>query len=89
MDPRALWSISFGMAISDMGSGYASDMGDQGDLMDALGDINVLDPRQCFLGGLLSPRPKPSWLAEGTFIDCLGICMFVSGVTVADRPPTQ
>ena len=86
MDPRALWSISFGMAISDMGSGYASDMGDQGDLMDALGDINVLDPDNAFSADIV-PKAQAIMARRGHFIDCLGICMFVSGVpwqTVAD-----
>jgi len=86
MDPRALWSISFGMAISDMGSGYASDMGDQGDLMGALGDVNVLDPDNAFSAEIVS-KAQAIMARRGHFIDCLGVCMFLSGVpweTVAD-----
>ena len=41
MDPRALWSISFGMAISDMGSGFAADMGDQG-LFEVFGLFHII-----------------------------------------------
>jgi aldehyde:ferredoxin oxidoreductase len=87
MDPRALWSISFGMAISDMGSGYASDMGDQGDLMSAVGeDVNVLDPDNAFNADIVA-KAQAIMARRGHFIDCLGICMFLSGVpwqTVAD-----
>jgi len=79
MDPRALWSISFGMAISDMGSGYASDMGDQGDLMGALGDVNVLDPDNAFSAEIVS-KAQAIMSRRGHFIDCLGVCMFLSGV---------
>lgn len=86
MDPRALWSISFGMAISDMGSGYASDMGDQGDLMGPLGDINVLDPDNAFSADIVA-KAQAIMARRGHFIDCLGVCMFLSGVpwtTVTD-----
>lgn len=86
MDPRALWSISFGMAISDMGSGYASDMGDQGDLMGDLGDINVLDPDNAFSPDIVA-KAQAIMARRGHFVDCLGVCMFLSGVpwtTVAD-----
>lgn len=86
MDPRALWSISFGMAISDMGSGYASDMGDQGDLMGELGDVNVLDPDNAFSAEIVA-KAQAIMSRRGHFIDSLGVCMFLSGVawdTVAD-----
>ena len=86
MDPRALWSISFGMAISDMGSGFAADMGDQGDLMGSLGDVNILDPDNAFNSEIVA-KAQAIMACRGHFIDSLGICMFLSGVpwtTVAD-----
>ncbi len=89
MDPRALWSISFGMSVSDMGSGPASDMGDLQDLTQTVGlpaDSNVLDPTMAFDADFV-PKTQVVMGRRGHFIDCLGVCMFVSGVpwpTVAD-----
>lgn len=89
MDPRALWSISFGMAVTEMGAGPASDMGDLGDLPQKLGlssDANVLDPTMAFDADFV-PRTQAAMARRGHFIDSLGVCMFVSGVpwtTVAD-----
>ena len=87
MDPRAMWSISFGMSISDMGSAGAADMGDLGDLTQPLGeDVSLLDPAKAFDADFVAK--SQSLLARRShFTDCLGTCMFVSGVpwqTVAD-----
>lgn len=90
MDPRAMWSISFGMAISDMGSAYAADMGDVGNLMDDLdfsdSDFSVLDPDNAFSETFV-PKNQAITARRGHFVDSLGVCYFVAGVpwtTIAD-----
>ncbi len=84
-DDRGMWSILFSMAISDMGSIPAGDMGDVGDMMDTVG-ANALDPDQAFSADMV-PKGQAINGRRGHFIDCLGTCMFVSGVpfvTIAD-----
>ena len=84
-DDRGMWSILFSMVISDMGSIPAGDMGDVGDMMDNIG-ANALDPSQAFSEDMV-PKGQAINGRRGHFIDCLGVCMFVSGVpfqTVAD-----
>ena len=84
-DGRGMWSIVFGMAISDMGAGAAGDMGDLGNLAPALGAA-FMDPATAF-SAEATPKLSFQMNRRGNFIDCLGICMFVSGVqlkTVAD-----
>jgi len=84
-DGRGMWSIVFGMAISDMGAGAAGDMGDLGDLAPPLGAA-FMDPATAF-SAEATPKLSFQMNRRGNFIDCLGICMFVSGVqlkTVAD-----
>ena len=46
-DDRGMWNIAFSMAVSDMGSIAAGDMGDVGDMLDTVGD-NFLDPERAF-----------------------------------------
>ena len=84
-DDRGMWNILFSMAISDNGSIPAGDMGDVGDLLDTVGD-NFLDPSLAFSEEYV-PKSQAIMARRGHFIDCLGICMFVSGVqfrTVSD-----
>lgn len=86
MDPRAMWSIAFGNAVSENGSVFAADMGDQGDLMGALGDINVLDPDLAFSAEIVA-KSQAVMARRGHFVDSLGVCDFLSGVpwtTIAD-----
>ncbi len=77
-DGRGMWSMLFSMAISDMGSIPCGDMGDVGDLMDLIG-ANALDPAQAFSADMI-PKGQAINARRGHFIDCLGTCMFVSGV---------
>jgi aldehyde:ferredoxin oxidoreductase len=77
-DDRGLWNIAFAMAVSDMGSIPAGDMGDVGDLMDTIGS-DFLDPDKAFDADYV-PRSQALMFRRGHFIDCLGICMFVGGV---------
>jgi aldehyde:ferredoxin oxidoreductase len=80
-----MWSIVFSMAVSDMGSIPAGDMGDVGDLMGTIG-ANPMDPSQAFSEELV-PKGHAIQSRRGHFVDCLGVCMFVSGVqfkTIAD-----
>ena len=77
-DGRGMWSIAFSMAVSDMGSIPAGDMGDVGDLLDTIG-ADALDPEQAFSGDLIA-KGQAITGRRGHFIDCLGICMFVAGV---------
>ncbi|MHB0897331.1 MAG: aldehyde ferredoxin oxidoreductase family protein [Spirochaetales bacterium] len=84
-DDRGMWSILFSMAVSDMGSIPCGDMGDVGDLNDEIG-TNALDPTQAFAEDMV-PKGQAINGRRGHFIDCLGVCMFVSGVpfvTIAD-----
>ncbi len=78
MDHRGMWPILFGMVVTDLGAGTAGDMGDMGDLEGSLGAA-VMDPANAF-----SPEMVPKIAAQlnrrGSFVDCLGVCMFVSGV---------
>ena len=78
MDHRGMWVILFGMAVTDLGAGTAGDMGDMGDLEGALGAA-FMDPAMAF-----SPTVVPNISAQmgrrGGFVDCLGVCMYVSGV---------
>ncbi len=87
MDPRAMWSISFGMSISDMGSAFAADMGDLGDLTQELGEgVTVLDQDKAFDADFV-PLTQALMGRRGHFTDCLGVCYFTAGVpwtTVAD-----
>ena len=77
-DGRGMWSILFSMAISDMGSIPAGDMGDVGDLLDT-SDADALDPEQSFSAELV-PEGQAITGRRGHFVDCLGMCMFVAGV---------
>ncbi len=77
-DDRGMWNIAFSMAVSDMGSIPAGDMGDVGDMLDTVGD-NFLDPERAFDADYV-PRSQAIMFRRGHFIDCLGICMFVAGV---------
>lgn len=77
-DDRGLWNIAFSMAVSDMGSIPAGDMGDVGDLLDTIGD-NFLDPDRAFDADYV-PRSQAIMFRRGHFIDTLGICMFIAGV---------
>jgi aldehyde:ferredoxin oxidoreductase len=77
-DDRGMWNIAFSMAVSDMGSIPAGDMGDVGDLLDTVGD-NFLDPERAFDADYV-PKSQAIMYRRGHFIDCLGICMFVAGV---------
>ena len=78
-DDRGMWSILLSMAISDMGSIPSGDMGDVGDMMDLIG-ANALDPAQAFSEEFV-PKGQAINGRRGHFIDCLGVCMYVSGVT--------
>jgi aldehyde:ferredoxin oxidoreductase len=78
-DDRGLWNIAFSMAVSDMGSIPAGDMGDVGNLLDTIGD-NFLDPARAFDAEYIPKCSALMW-RRGHFIDCLGICMFVAGVS--------
>lgn len=77
-DDRGMWNIAFSMAVSDMGSIPAGDMGDVGDMLDTVGD-NFLDPERAFDAEYI-PKSQAIMFRRGYFIDCLGICMFVAGV---------
>ncbi len=77
-DDRGLWNIAFAMAVSDMGSIPAGDMGDVGDLLDTIGD-NFLDPEKAFDADYVA-KSQAIMFRRGHFIDCLGICMFIAGV---------
>jgi aldehyde:ferredoxin oxidoreductase len=77
-DHRGMWAMLFGMAISDLGAGTAGDMGDMGDLADALGAA-VMDPSLAFSAEAV-PKISSQMGRRGGFVDCLGVCMFVSGV---------
>ncbi|MGC9781305.1 MAG: SCP2 sterol-binding domain-containing protein [Candidatus Heimdallarchaeota archaeon] len=77
-DGRGMWSIAFSMAVSDMGSIPAGDMGDVGDLLDTIG-ADALDPAQAFSGEMVAKGQAISG-RRGHFVDCLGICMFIAGV---------
>ena len=77
-DDRGLWNIAFSMAVSDMGSIPAGDMGDVGDLLDTIGD-NFLDPDKAFDAEYV-PKSQAIMFRRGHFVDTLGICMFVAGV---------
>jgi aldehyde:ferredoxin oxidoreductase len=84
-DHRGMWAMMFGMAMTDLGAGTAGDMGDMGDLAEALGGA-VMDPTTAFSADLV-PKISSQMGRRGNFVDCLGVCMFVSGVqlkTVAD-----
>jgi aldehyde:ferredoxin oxidoreductase len=65
--------------VSDMGSIPAGDMGDVGNLLDTIGD-NFLDPARAFDAEYIPKCSALMW-RRGHFIDCLGICMFVAGVS--------
>jgi aldehyde:ferredoxin oxidoreductase len=78
-DDRGLWNIAFSMAVSDMGSIPAGDMGDVGDLLETIGD-NFLDPARAFDAEYIPKCSALMW-RRGHFVDCLGICMFVAGVS--------
>ncbi|MFX1382349.1 MAG: aldehyde ferredoxin oxidoreductase C-terminal domain-containing protein [Promethearchaeota archaeon] len=77
-DGRGMWSIMFSMAVSDMGSIPAGDMGDVGDLLDE-SEADALDPDQAFSGDLVAYGQAITG-RRGHFIDCLGICMFIAGI---------
>ena len=84
-DGRGMWTIVFGMAMSDLGAGAAGDMGDLGDLAPPLGAA-FMDPATSFSAEAV-PKFTSQMALRGNFIDCLGICMYVSGVqlkTVAE-----
>jgi len=77
-DHRGMWAMLFGMAMTDLGAGTAGDMGDMGDLADALGAA-VMDPSLAFSAEAV-PKISSQMGRRGGFVDCLGVCMFVSGV---------
>jgi aldehyde:ferredoxin oxidoreductase len=77
--------MQFGMAMTDLGAGPAGDMGDLGDLSPSLGGA-IMDPTLAFSAEEV-PKISAQMGRRGNFIDCLGVCMFVSGVqlkTVAE-----
>jgi len=74
-DPRALWGIMFGQSVSDMGSLSSNLGGDVGDLMPDTG-LGAMDPSQAFSEEI--PKDQAISSRKGHFVDCLGICMFVS-----------
>jgi len=78
LDGRGLWFIAFSFALSDMGSAPAGDMGDLGDLMPTLG-AGFMDPSTAFSAEVV-PNNFALVSRRGQFIDCLGQCMFVTGV---------
>jgi len=77
-DHRGMWAMQFGMAMTDLGAGTAGDMGDMGDLADALGGA-IMDPSLAFSAEAV-PKISCQLGRRGNFVDCLGVCMFVSGV---------
>ena len=77
-DHRGMWAMQFGMAMTDLGAGTAGDMGDMGDLADALGAA-IMDPSTAFSAEMV-PKISAQMGRRGGFVDCLGVCMFVSGV---------
>lgn len=84
-DHRGMWAMLFGMAMTDLGAGTAGDMGDLGDLAPSLGGA-IMDPSLAFSAEVI-PKISAQMGHRGNFIDCLGVCMFVSGVllkTVAE-----
>jgi aldehyde:ferredoxin oxidoreductase len=78
MDHRGMWAILFGMTVTDLGAGVAGDMGDMGDLADATG-ASFMDPSTAFSPTAV-PKISSQMNRRGAFVDCLGVCMFVSGV---------
>ena len=77
-DHRGMWAMQFGMAMTDLGAGTAGDMGDMGDLAESLGGA-VMDPSLAFSVEMV-PKISAQMGRRGNFVDCLGVCMFVSGV---------
>lgn len=77
-DDRGMWNLAFAMAVSDMGSIPAGDMGDVGNLLDTVGD-DFLDPEKAFDADYV-PRMQAVMFRRGHFVDSLGVCMFVAGV---------
>lgn len=77
-DDRGLWNIGFSMAISDMGSIQAGDMGDVGNMLDTIGN-DFLDPAKAF-DHEFTAKSQAIMARRGHFIDSLGICMFIAGV---------
>jgi len=77
-DGRGMWMIVFSMSTTDLAAGPAGDMGDLGELGESLGAA-FMDPTTAF-----SPEAVPRLVSQmgrrGNFIDCLGVCMFASGV---------
>jgi aldehyde:ferredoxin oxidoreductase len=77
-DHRGMWAMQFGLTITDLGAGVAGDMGDMGDLEGALGAA-FMDPAMAFSPEMV-PKISSQMGRRGGFVDCLGVCMFVSGV---------
>jgi len=80
-DPRGNWFILFNQTISDQGSVLAGDMGDVGDLLPPVG-AEFMDPSFSFSPERL-PKTQAILNRRGQFIDCLGVCNFVSGARLA------
>ena len=77
-DTRGMWGIMLMQSVSDMGAMPAADMGDVGDLMPAGG--GAMDPSQAFSEE--TPKSLAIISRRGHFVDSLGVCIFVSGVSL-------